>query len=78
MMIIMRLEMQKMRGHDYHEDCWTVHGYHDDCWTILITVIIRVSVVINIIVIIIVVITVSLCTFIFYTIHFKCGVREHW
>ena len=55
-----------------------LHGYRDDCWTIIITVIIPVTDVINIIVIIIVVITISFYTLIIYTIHFKCGVREHW
>ena len=43
------------------------------------TVIILVTLVINLsIIIIIVVITISFYTSIFYTIHFKCGVREHW
>ena len=61
MMIIIQFEMPKMRGHDYH----------DGCWTVIITVTILVTIVINIIIIIImVVISIS-----FYTIHFKCGVN---
>ena len=55
-----------------------LHGYHDDCWTIIITVIILVTLVINAIIIIMVVITISFYTLIIYTIHFKCGDREHW
>ena len=68
MMTISRFETQESRGHDYHEDCWTV----------IITVIILVTLVINIIIIIIVVIAISFYTSIFYTTHLKCGVREHW
>ena len=58
MTILMRLEMQKVCGHDYHDMP-------------------RMTVVINITVIIIVVIPISFYTFTFYTIHLKCGVREH-
>ena len=52
-----------------------------DCWTITITVISLVTLVINlsiIIIIIIKVITISFYTSIFFTIHFKRGVRERW